>query len=1467
MKKRLIITASLFSGITWVQLTIADDNYGPGFEQPGPLTPCPDHRRNYIPDQIIVRFRTSAAETIARQLQQGTAPARLALPPDLHRLNAKYEAEQIQPVFRNFKENRRRRKALQAKSHNTLTPLQKRLVRRQRRTPLRKNPPDLDAIYKITFTRPTNHNPNQILAAYRNCPQVEYAERNYIFSIHNTPNDPLYPCQWSLNNIGQDYPRSGKYNPPPGLRDKDIDMPDAWDKTTTADVIVAVLDTGIDYTHRDLLHNIWTNQSEVDGTTGLDDDDNGYVDDILGYDFANDDPDPADDLGHGTHCAGIIAAEGNNNLDIAGVCWNTQVMALKWMDCHGEGTLENAVNAIYYAVENGADVISNSWGAAEPSQTLRQAIDYARSRGVVVLASAGNNGSADPFYPAFYDSVIAVAATNSRDEKPPFSTYGQWVDIAAPGVDILSLRAAGTSMGTIHDDHTTVLSGTSMACPYVAAACALALSAAPDITIEQFRQVLTETADAIDPQVCASGRLNICAALLRALGPEGTVWLNRDIYGPGNLVEIRLFDTDLKYNSTQQITLLTTGGDTETLILYEETGTAGIFSGSISTAAGPAAPEDTILQIADGRTITAVYHDLDNGTTGPATVTDTAGADCEPPAIVGIDFDIPGPEPVVFFQTTEETTAAIRYAPACNDPDYCTETDAVLTTNHAVTLTNVSPATEYFFVIEADDYAGNHITDDNAGSCFSFTTTEVTDLAVPSDYPTIQQAVDRCWPGATIRVNDGSYSDCENRDIDFKAKAITLKSRNGPLNCIIDCQASTAAKHRAFYFHCDESANSVVEGFTIENGCALNGGAICCETTARPTIKNCIFQYNHAVNNGGALYNCHGLINQCTIRNNSAGNNGGGLFNCDGIISNCLIIANTTADYGGGLENCDGLITNCTIVGNAADYGGGLYNCDGLPANSIVWDNRPTDSLQYTSSIGVYSCLQTSSQGTGCISSPPRFLEPGYWDPNDTPEDLKDDFYVPGNYHLSPDSPCIDAGSFPYCMTLPCTDLDANTRLTGPAIDMGCYETDADPDSDGDWLADADEPNFAQQPDRDADNLLDGIELIAGSDPNCFDPPGPIHVPADTNTIQNALFLSRTGQTIVLNPGTYYQQLHFGGRNVNLTGTYPNDWSTIQDTILNADTDQDPHTANGRAVTLLGFETPACCIHGLTITAGYLAHSGGAAIYGAGSNATIRNCFITANTAKNNGAGLQSCDGLITNCIFSANKGSALAFCNGRISNCTILGNAAAKGPAMRFCPASITNSIIYQNRPQDQPLSSSSDPLFSCLRIPAAGPGCITADPCFATPGYWDENATPDNPADDFWVDGDYHLKSLAGRWEPITGQWLCDQVTSRCIDAGSPADELRNEHRTGSNLRVNIGAFGGTAQASIPPPGWTLLADLTNNGKVELADLTWWLNCWLSTENNTPADLNRDSATDLADFARLAADWLAQTTWHQSP
>jgi subtilisin family serine protease len=277
----------------------------------------------------------------------------------------------------------------------------------------------------------------EALEIYKNDPDVEYAEPNYYRYATATPNDTEFDNLWGLHNTGQ------SVNGTSGTEDADLDAPEAWDITTgSSDVVIAVIDSGADYNHPDLSANIWINPGEVAGN-GVDDDGNGYVDDIRGWDFVDEDNDPIDSNDHGSHVAGTIAAVGNNSTGVAGLCWAAKIMVLRFLNAFGEGDTANSIRAIEYANAKGAHVINNSWGGGGFSHALKDAIDASSA---VVVCAAGNDGTdndSTPDYPASYTSsnIIAVAATDQDDNLASFSNYGATsVDVAAPGTNIYSSK-------------------------------------------------------------------------------------------------------------------------------------------------------------------------------------------------------------------------------------------------------------------------------------------------------------------------------------------------------------------------------------------------------------------------------------------------------------------------------------------------------------------------------------------------------------------------------------------------------------------------------------------------------------------------------------------------------------------------------------------------------------------------------------------------------------------------------------------------------------------------------------------------------------------------------------------------------------------------------------------------------------------------------------------------------------------
>lgn len=337
--------------------------------------------------------------------------------------------------------------------------------------------------------------PNRLLSTRSKLRQVPGVLRVDLDIAHlpaYDPNDPLWPDQWHI---------------------RAINAHTAWDLSFGGPVVVAVIDTGVEVTHPDLAANIWWNPGEVPGNQ-VDDDGNGYVDDVNGYDFAYNDPNPDDVYGHGTACAGIVAAVQDNAKGCTGVAPRAKIMALK--TSIDSGYLYDSANvpAYLYAADNGARVLSMSYFSDDVTPAGRAGINYCWSKGVIPVAAAGNSSSVIPYYPAAYDNCVAVAALNSSLNKAGFSNFGSWVDLAAPGVSLTTTSKGG--------GYTGGFGGTSGACPHVAGAVALLMGAAPSATNAEVRAALEDTATLVSQppfgEFSNYGIVNLQAAMQAILG-------------------------------------------------------------------------------------------------------------------------------------------------------------------------------------------------------------------------------------------------------------------------------------------------------------------------------------------------------------------------------------------------------------------------------------------------------------------------------------------------------------------------------------------------------------------------------------------------------------------------------------------------------------------------------------------------------------------------------------------------------------------------------------------------------------------------------------------------------------------------------------------------------------------------------------------------------------------------------------
>jgi subtilisin family serine protease len=357
-----------------------------------------------------------------------------------------------------------------------------------------------------------------LIEQYRADEEVETAEPDFLVKAQLAPNDPSYVdgLLWALHNYGQDG----------GLAGADLDAPDAWDGIRIASrVIVAVIDTGVRYTHEDLAPNIWTNQREIAGNK-LDDDGNGYIDDLHGINAITGSGDPMDDCGHGTHIAGIIGAAGNNGRGIVGVAWQVQILPCKFMKSTGEGAYSDAIECIEYARKAGAQIINASWGGPQYSAALQKAVATAQAAGIIFVTAAGNtasNNDKTPFYPACFglDNIVAVAATTRADLlASDYSNYGgASVQVAAPGTGIYSTWYSS-------DEAYASLNGTSMAAAYVSGILALVQARFPEENYHQHLHRLIAGCDllpGLTGKCVSGGRVNLRKALglpsLKAVAP------------------------------------------------------------------------------------------------------------------------------------------------------------------------------------------------------------------------------------------------------------------------------------------------------------------------------------------------------------------------------------------------------------------------------------------------------------------------------------------------------------------------------------------------------------------------------------------------------------------------------------------------------------------------------------------------------------------------------------------------------------------------------------------------------------------------------------------------------------------------------------------------------------------------------------------------------------------------------------
>jgi hypothetical protein len=751
------------------------------------------------------------------------------------------------------------------------------------------------------------------LDAYSAHPDVLYAEPDYLIELAATPNDPDFPLLWGMENTGQ------VVEGVPGTPGADIRATGAWDFWTgDPDFKIAVIDTGVDYQHPDLAPNIWVNPGEIPDN-GFDDDGNGYIDDVRGWDFSNEDADPMDrySFGHGSHVAGIIGAAGNNGLGVAGVNWQCSIVPLKIFG--GIHTpISAAVPALEYCIDNDIRVSNNSWYATGFSQSLYDVVEATQAAGHIVVASAGNSAYNNDLggnrYPACFDlpNIISVAATNNNDELAWFSHWGPtMVDIGAPGLDVYS---------TVHHGEYGYKSGTSMASPHVTGVVGLIMSRWPGLGWQAVKTHVLNTARPVDSligRVLASGVVNAqntgdCNG--NGIGDEIDVASSASPDCTGNGIPDEC-EPDCNANGIADSCDLAFGGS------------VNCNDNSIPDECEPDCNGNGVADACD-----VIYGTSED--CGNELVPDECEPDCNGNGVAdSCDLRSHGG------------------SQDCNNNQIPDECDVAEGTSPDENANLIPDDCDTIVYVDASAPAGGD------GTSWATAYNDLQD-ALPWGDIEIWVAAGTYTPTVaggnrtdTFRMRDGQrifggFTGGETRwDERDPAANVTILSGDligddGP-----DWTFMVENSHHVIRI-CVGVNYGIIDGFTITGGNANGtdpetldhrGGGILINEDVRLTISNCIFTGNSA-DEGGAIFShpqAHPPIEDCIFEGNRALISGGAIYFSslgggywDSVLTNCVFSNNSAVEEGGAVmhDNRETVYDGCTFTGNTAEYGGAMYS-------------------------------------------------------------------------------------------------------------------------------------------------------------------------------------------------------------------------------------------------------------------------------------------------------------------------------------------------------------------------------------------------------------------------------------------------------------------------------------------------------------------------------------------------------------
>jgi uncharacterized repeat protein (TIGR01451 family) len=872
-----------------------------------------------------------------------------------------------------------------------------------------------------------------VLAKFKNKGEILYIEPNYKIKLcSTTPNDPCFVYQWGMNNTGQNN----------GTADADIDAPEAWDITHDAcDIIVAVTDTGVDYTHPDLAANMWVNQAELNGLPDFDDDGNGYKDDIYGWDFADNNNNPADYYPHGTHVAGIIGAHGNNGIGVAGVCWNVKIMNLKIFPST-EAFISDAIDAIEYAVDKGAKVINASWSIADYySDGLKDAIDVADANGVLFIAAAGNfqygtswyDNDITPLYSANYDcnKIISVMATDNTDAIWYYSHYGETtVDLAAPGVSILSC---------LPDNDYQSESGTSMAAPHVAGACVLVWAMNPNLTHLQVKDAIMQSVDhlsSLNGKCVTGGRLNLYNTMMRI--PHFNLTKTDDANSGGVYPGYQFnYTIDYNYPNIDPNWASDLHNVAITDILPAEVNFVSASGTYDYNSTTHTVTWDNIgtLSSGDGNSVTITVTVRDTLPPLTCSITNTAKIKADEAGEISVVRLTPWRK--VWNVTQDEWYSAIQTAiDNANDGDLITVWPGHFYEH--LTISNKS-----IKLLAVDPNAAHTIIDANN------TTSPMKVVAYTNSQTSLISG---------FTITNGYYGVHVTSNASPHVENCILS------NCVYGLYGSNSGTNCPDIVNCSIRNNSL-DGIWVFDGSTTILGSI---------IEN---------NSGKGIYSSGNL----TVTTSLIRNNGGYGIELSGnsktrTIKNSIVSGSTTGIYLGASCTSTSEVSGCTLYCSSSPYVVSM-NYGSIPVkNCIVWGQNPFGGSSYNVK---YSCVK---YGYGLpsahnISSDPCFVN-----------------LSGGDFHLLPASQCIDKGDPNSTVEPNEVDFDGDVRIwdgnddSTAVIDMGADEfADSNADLNNDrlvnfsdyaifsnaWGHTSSDPNWSSFSACDfiADNVIDNKDL------------------------------------------------------------------------------------------------------------------------------------------------------------------------------------------------------------------------------------------------------------------------------------------------------------------------------------------------------------------------------------------------------